>query len=1314
MLHMVKSIILFLILCLLQLPTVAMEGTKDGPQVLYTGFPTQASRFFERKYPFSPLLLNRKAIDRALMTTEIIPELFLSAYQFDAFRSRVPESIEKLYGLFTKPFASFKFVLQNAQDPRLALLIELGIESQLPWAFFVKGEREKTDANPFSSWHYLAASRGYEPAKLYVAPSYTRRKYPLFLTKLPPTPTQLIRELYEEWNEKKYSVALSDLNGFLMRNGIGIYRNLEREIAKLRGDKDELFEIASTHLRSHNKETALIYFEHAARLGHFKATRCLWSMLNSLADGQYLPKILEFARRGAELGDVFSMCRMGDFYLTGFHGQEPDGNQALLYYKEGAARRDATAISKLATLLADGSGGVVPNPGEGLRLFLEAADLGYVPAMYDAGCLLMNGAVGIEQDHPAALKQFNRAAVHNHVHAIFNAGCLMRDSYKDKRAALMLFDRAASLGDRGGIYSAGCIHMEGYDSQEPDYGKALKCFVAAAKAGHMKAMVNGATVARMHFEGHEPDVKLSLELLLQAVAHGDVGSMFNAGCIYHTDLKGPERDDVQALKYYLMAGEHGDAEAYTNAANIYLVGVNGQAPNEEEALQCFIKAAKLGNVPAALEVARQLQAGVKGRVPNEKEAFKYVLMAAANGDVHSLFNAGFALVKGGYGQAIDKRKALGLFKQAAAKGDVDSMMNVAIIYSTGCEGQEPDENMALEYWKKAAAMGNVEGIYQAGLNLMRGFNRRKPDLKTALQYMEQAAEKGHLQAAFDAGLLIYQGILTDDDLGEQAIKRKLNDPNNKLPLQKSQNYIKTAADNGLVKAMLFYGMIMFGTFEEDDQALEYFKRAAAKAEVGSEVYIEANYHVGDLLLGAHKVKADLKESLRHIRIAASYGHLEATYNAGCLLKDGFEGHKPDLKEAFRHFQNAAQAGHVKAICNKGCMLSKGFEGQEPDEAAALECYKRSAALGDSLSMHHAGVSLLSFCEERSALRYFEDGAAHKDVRSMERAGCLWIKGFKGQAPDLTKALSFFKKSAALGDVTSAYNAGVTLLNFKDRRSIQQAISYFLTAAHKGYAPAMLALCKMYLFEFDELAKAEHWFEMAKQSDPSCTLELEDLASRKLQEGIEDSDQEKPLEDFTSKEVETLTDHVTITPGALEPSKLLPSKIIRTIYAMLGKREQKGDLPALKEDEEKSIIPDIEFEEPSSNYPVVTKKRVQLVKLAKGLADHFERDRHEHPLEVSSIQILKGIKIKDQSIGLKHLEELFKDPFFKGQVQISNTKSGFYISAINRATKRNGTCGTHRKHGQSFDGFDWNFLGDLWKMLDHVYEIGTGMGDIPKK
>ncbi|MBX9804601.1 MAG: sel1 repeat family protein [Alphaproteobacteria bacterium] len=1270
---------------------------------------TKAQKFFERKYPFSPMLLNHKVINSALFNDEISSELFLSAYQYDAIQNRAPESVGRLYGFLTKPFSKLDITANQDRNGILAQLIDFGVELQLPWAYFERGEREKTDTNPFTSWHYLAASRGYEPAKKYVAAGYSKRNYPFFLVKLPPTPKQQIQAFYEEWRGKKYSVALSDLNGFLLKNGIGLYKDLEKEIATLQGDKDDLFEIACTYVRGQNNAMALVYFEHAARLGHFKATRCLWSMLESSAQGQHVPKTLEFARRGAELGDVFSMCRMGDFCLKGFEGQEPDGKQALLYYRAGALQRDPIALSKLATLLTDGGSGLPPNPAEGLRHYLDAADLGIISAMYHAGCLLMDGGIGIEQDRHAALQQFNRAAAFQDVHSIFNAGCIIRDGYKDhppdKRAALRLFERAAALGDAGGMFNVGCIHLEGYDDQKPNYAKALEYFLAAARAGHVKAMVNGATVARKCFDGHEPDDKQALDLLLEAVRHGDVGSLFNVGCLFHTGFKGQEPNFAMALKYYLMAGERGDAEAYMNAAAIYISGYGGLEPNEEEALQCYIKAARLKNVPAMLQAAHALKTGFKGREPNEQEAFHYILMAAAQGHVDSAFNAGFALVKGTYGQAVNKIRALGLFEQAAAGGDVDSIMNVAVICSNGCEGLEPDGNRALEYFKKAASRGSREGMYHAGLNLLKGFKRRKPDHKAALVYFEQAAENGHVEAMFDTGLMIFKTI-SGNDFEDGEFRRKLKEPNIQKLWAKALNYLRQAADHGHLQAMLHYAMLLFGFVEDDDQALDYFKRAAAHAEAGSEVYRDAHYHAGDLLLGSHKVKGDLKAALKYLRIAAEYGHLEATYNAACLLRDGFEGQSPDLKEAFRLFTNAAQASHVKAICNKGCMLSKGFEGQEPDEAAALDCYKRSAALGDSLSMHHAGVSLLQFSATRSALKYFEEGAAQKDVRSMGMAGIVWLKGFNGQEPDVNKALSYFKKGAALGDITCCYNAGVTLMGLKDRKSIHQAVSHFTMAAHKGYAPAMMALCKVYLFEFDDLIKAEHWFEIARQTDPSVTRDLEDLALRKLHESGGDGDKGDHVDDMTDTEIDALRDQAITTPGKLESPKLVASRTIRTIYAIMGKREPIHVLSEVAE-EETDTFSDVEIqEELSEPLPVIRKKGAQLVRLAKGIDLHNQEEEGESKLTDTSFRILD--KIKDKSVDHSDLERLFSDPFFMSQIQIFKTKSGFYISAVNRITKRNGTCGTHRNHGQTFDGFDRKFLGNLWKMLDVVYNIGSKM------
>jgi hypothetical protein len=71
--------------------------------------------------------------------------------------------------------------------------------------------------------------------------------------------------------------------------------------------------------------------------------------------------------------------------------------------------------------------------------------------------------------------------------------------------------------------------------------------------------------------------------------------------------------------------------------------------------------------------------------------------------------------------------------------------------------------------------------------------------------------------------------------------------------------------------------------------------------------------------------------------------------------------------------------------------------------------------------------------------------------------------------------------------------------------------------------------------------------------------------------------------------------------------------------MLDNKEQKGVLSRLNDDKESDALSDTESEQSSSNLPAVTEMRDQLVKLAKGFADHS--------LEVSSFQIIKGVKSK---------------------------------------------------------------------------------------
>lgn len=100
-----------------------------------------------------------------------------------------------------------------------------------------------------------------------------------------------------------------------------------------------------------------------------------------------------------------------------------------------------------------------------------------------------------------------------------------------------------------------------------------------------------------------------------------------------------------------------------------------------------------------------------------------------------------------------------------------------------------------------------------------------------------------------------------------------------------------------------------------------------------------NYEDG---LKAYKT-GDYEQAVDFWQKAAENGHVEATYNLGCMYASG-RGVKQDYKKASEFCQKAAENGYVKALFNLGVMYENGI-GVKQDYKKAEILYKKAADQG---------------------------------------------------------------------------------------------------------------------------------------------------------------------------------------------------------------------------------------------------------------------------------------------------------------------------------------------------------------------------------
>jgi TPR repeat protein len=119
-----------------------------------------------------------------------------------------------------------------------------------------------------------------------------------------------------------------------------------------------------------------------------------------------------------------------------------------------------------------------------------------------------------------------------------------------------------------------------------------------------------------------------------------------------------------------------------------------------------------------------------------------------------------------------------------------------------------------------------------------------------------------------------------------------------------------------------------------------------------------------------------------------------------------------------------------------------------------------------------------------ALSWFEKAAAQGEVRAMFNAGLMYQQG-TGARKNIPKAMQYFESAAAKNDSRSAFNLG--LLYYEGTyvsKDYVKARTYFEQAANSGLSAAALNVGVMYIsgqgVTMDPI-KAAAWFAVAKRT-----------------------------------------------------------------------------------------------------------------------------------------------------------------------------------------------------------------------------------------
>jgi TPR repeat protein len=164
------------------------------------------------------------------------------------------------------------------------------------------------------------------------------------------------------------------------------------------------------------------------------------------------------------------------------------------------------------------------------------------------------------------------------------------------------------------------------------------------------------------------------------------------------------------------------------------------------------------------------------------------------------------------------------------------------------------------------------------------------------------------------------------------------------------------------------------------------------------------------------------EGIRYITLAANQRHPEANYFLGEMYRLGQAGLAVDGVQAIAFYRVAIELNFPIAMYRLGTFLETGHLGTTANELEAIALYRRAAALEQPDALHRLGQMYLEGhtsngipIDPSVAVSLFRLAAYRNHPRALFSLGRAYELGQGGLAVDLTTALSYYERSAALGD-----------------------------------------------------------------------------------------------------------------------------------------------------------------------------------------------------------------------------------------------------------------------------------------------------------
>ncbi|ORY92093.1 hypothetical protein BCR43DRAFT_518094 [Syncephalastrum racemosum] len=548
------------------------------------------------------------------------------------------------------------------------------------------------------------------------------------------------------------------------------------------------------------------------------------------------------------------------------------------------------------------------SPKKAFQYFMLAAAKAHPEAQYIVGAHFERGVVVKEARRRDAKAWYERAAKQGHAQAqAALASILLEDN--DPRSAIVWFLLAADQNHTKALLRLGSLYEKG-ECITQDIDRALACYQKVITIALPQHENNTPSSSAFWWSHHSDDAAGSY-----AVAHYIIGINYRLGDLGLT--KNPERafhhmtvaanagyaaaqrvlglmycernDDAHAHTLFTSAALQGDLRAVGLLAQQYELG-RGCVIDRRRAIELYTKAAEAGSIPAQRSLAELYHR--LGRTQEANRWFETVTRATPKQqDKEHVLAARLMLAR--YKLKSDPEAAFEeLIQLADIEYHVDSYYWVAAYY----EEKRCDLDQALIYYEKGAGQGDTECAFQVALILSN--NGRPQDRERAFVWYERAAEQGHRTAQYSLALYYAKGLA----------------PVTAPQIDMARQWGERAALQELPCAMVLLAQLMLQQQGQEQEALYWLRKAAAKGEVSAMRELAAAYESGaaSAFIQQDDPDARYKTAFQLLDRAAVEKKDPLAWCAKARYFENGWATEADLSEAVACYTKAVSLGYAKA------------------------------------------------------------------------------------------------------------------------------------------------------------------------------------------------------------------------------------------------------------------------------------------------------------------------------------------------------------------------------------------------------------------